>query len=125
MTYLEAERELVMFLGEILELEPDRKIFAGELPDGVTEGITVDLTEGKPATLTESNAFTCCVTGHCLSRKTCRNHAFAITSKLPVYGKNGLLSVNLTENTPLKFKFDDKIDGKTHTFTLEVDITFI
>ena len=125
MTYLEAERKLVMFLGEILDLEPDREIFAGKLPDGVVEGITVDLVEGKPATLTESNEFTCYVTGYYLSRKTCRSHAFSITSKLPVYGKNGLLSVNLAENTPLKFKFDDEIDVKIHTFTLATDITFI
>ena len=125
MTYLEAEKELVVFLGEILELEPDREIFAGELPDGVTEGITVDLTEGTPATLMEANAFTCCIAGYSSSRKTCRNQAFAVTSKLPVYGKNGLLSVNLSENAPLKFAFDDKIDGKIHSFTLELNITFI
>ncbi|MBE6393150.1 MAG: hypothetical protein E7044_03740 [Lentisphaerae bacterium] len=125
MTYLEAERKLVIFLGEILDSEPDRGIFAGELPDGVTEGVTVDLTEGRPATLTDSNAFSCCIAGHFSSRKICRSQAFAITSKLPVYGKNGLLSVNLSENIPLKFTFDDKFDGKIHTFTLALDITFI
>lgn len=122
---MEAERELVIFLGATLGLEPDREIFAGELPDGVMEGITVDLTGGNPATLTESHEFTCKVSGHYLSRKTCRSHAFGITSKLPVYGKNGLLSVTLTENAPLKFTFDEKNDGKIHTFELATDITFI
>ena len=125
MTYLEAEKELVVFLGGILELEPDREIFAGELPDGVTEGVTVDLTDGFPATLTEVNAFSCSIVGYSSLRKTCRSQALAITSKLPVYGKNGLLSVTLAENAPLKFTFDDKTDGKIHTFTLKLDITFI
>lgn len=125
MTYLEAERALVVFLGEILGVDPDREIFAGELPDGLSEGITVDLSEGKPATLMESNKFTCQIAGYYSLRKTCRNHAFAITSRLPVYGKNGLLSVTLTENAPLKFASDDKFDGKRHIFALAADITFI
>ena len=125
MTYLEAERELVQFLGGILDLDPDREIFAGELPGGITDGITVDLTEGKPATLITSNTFTCCVMGNFTSRKTCRSHAYIIASNLPVYGKNGLLSVTLSEKSPLKFTFDEKSDGKIHTFTLYTEITFI
>lgn len=123
MTYLEAEKNLVLFLAGALELAPDREIFAGTPPDGVIEAMTVDLREGYPASINRTNSFTVHIGGKYLSRQICRQYAFSVTSLLPVYGENSLISVILDEKAPLKF-YEEEKDGKIHCFNLVLTVTF-
>lgn len=124
MTYLEAEKNLVLFFAETLDLIPDREIFAGTPPDGIIEAMTVELQEGYPASVNRINSFTVRISGKYLSRQMCRQYAFSVTSQLPAYGKNSLISVTLNENTPLKFSQEEQNDGKLHCFVLALEAAF-
>ena len=124
MTYLEAEKNLVLFLAGALELAPDREIFAGTPPDGVIEAMTVDLKEGYPASVNRTNTFTVRTGGKYLCRQICRQNAFSVTSLLPAYGKSSLISVILDEKAPLKFFTEEQNDEKIHCFTLDLIVTF-
>ena len=124
MTYLEAEKNLVLFLAGALDLAPDREIFAGTPPDGVVEAMTVDLREGYPASINRTNSFTVHIGGKYFSRQICRQYAFSVTSLLPAYEKNSLISVILDEKVPLKFYEEEKNDGKIHCFDLVLTVTF-
>lgn len=125
MTYLEAEKKLVLFLAGVLDLSPDRDIFAGTLPEGVQEGITAELVSGEPAALNNTNIFTARICGRSLSRKKSRQYAHALVSVLPVFGKAGLLSVRVKEEVPLKFAEDRSTGACLHTFSLDLCVSFI
>ena len=95
MTSLEAERQLVLFLAGVLELVPDREIFADALPDALPEGVWVRFEQGHPATLTRPNKFTAGVRGRFRSRSECAERADAVTSALPVFGVGDILSIQV------------------------------
>ena len=125
MTYLEVEKQLVLFLAELLELEPDKTVFAGELPIGIDEGMTISLQEGQPATHSQTNIFTASICSFSYCRRSIRQQAFTIASALPVFGKSGLLSVCMHETTPLKFSVSGEKEGALHSFSLSLTVKFI
>ena len=125
MTYLEAEKQLVLFLAELLKLEPDNNVCAGTLPIGMDEGITVSLVEGHPATQSQANTFTGLVCGYSRSRRNIRSLAFATASALPVFGKSGLLSISMNEKMPLKFAVDGEKENVQHSFSLYLTVSFV
>ena len=125
MTYLEAEKQLVLFLAGVLGLEPDRNVFAGALPIGMEEGITVSLEEGHPATQSQANTFTALVCGYSRNRRNIRSLAFATASALPVFGKSGLLSISMNEKMPLKFAVSGEKKDVQHSFSLSLTVSFV
>ena len=125
MTYLEAEKQLVLFLAGLLGLEPDRNVFAGDLPIGMDEGITVSLVEGLPATQSQVNTFTGLVCGYSRSRRNIRSLAFETASALPVFGSHALLSIRMNEKMPLKFAVSGERENVLHSFSLYLTVSFI
>ena len=125
MTYLEAEKQLVLFLAGLLGLEPDRNVFAGALPVGMEEGITVSLEEGHPATQSLANTFTALICGYSRSRRNIRTQAFEAASALPVFGQQGLLSISMNEKMPLKFAVSGEKEDVQHSFSLCLTVSFV
>lgn len=125
MTYLEAEKQLVLFLAGVLGLEPDRNVFAGTMPIGMDEGVTVSLVEGYPATQSQVNTFTALVCGYSRNRRSVRSQAFEMASALPAFGKSGLLSISMSEKMPLKFAVSGEKEDVQHSFSLCLTVSFV
>ena len=125
MNYLEAEKKLVQFLAGLLHLEPDQEIFAGNLPDGIPTGVTIDLESGIPAGVGQVNTFSVCVCGCFHSRTLCREKAFSITSALPVFGQSDLLSIRTAPDQPLVFSGNTPEGKSIYSFQLKLILTFI
>ena len=126
MTCFEAERQLVLFLAETLDLIPDREIFSDALPDGVPEGVWAKFEQGRPATLSSANSFTARVRGRYLSREECADKAASVASVLPVFGVGGLLAVRVGEGTQITFSRPEKADQlPCFEFSIELTVNFI
>lgn len=125
MTYFEAERQLVLFLAETLDLVPDREIFSNALPDGVPEGVWAKFEQGRPATLARANSFTAVVRGRYRAREECAAKAAAITAALPVFGIGGLLAVTAGEGEQITFSQPEKTPVPCFEFSIRLAVNFI
>ncbi len=125
MHIIEAEKKLANHLAELLSLEPDRQIFAGNIPEAVPEGISVDFRSGRPATVNRINCYHAEIRGRFRSRSGCRDAVDIIAAELPSFGTAGFVSIKLNENTPVNFSDSGLAKSAAFEFELMLEASFV